>query len=79
MRRWQMPFGRARPVADRIDRTAGKLNPLLVIVAVMLALIDLSAYSALAIARRHPARPDTGQSASPPSRSLHDLLPPAQD
>ena len=68
-----------RPIIARIDRTAKKLNPLLVIVAVMLGLIDLSCYSALAIARWHPPRPDAGESASPPSTSPHGLLPPAQD
>jgi hypothetical protein len=47
---------RRRPIWERIDHAAGLMNPLLVIAAALLALINLSVYSALEIARHYPPK-----------------------
>ena len=78
--RWGLPSGEVwrRPIFGRMDRTAKKINPLLVIVVVMLAIIDLSCYSALAISRRHPPRPDASQPAAQPAPGRNVILPSTQ-
>jgi hypothetical protein len=58
---------RWRSVFSRIDQTAKWLNPLLAVAAALLALIDLSVYSALEISRRYPPRPAAGQPAGAPA------------
>jgi len=57
---------RRRPIWERIDHAAGLMNPLLVIAAALLALINLSVSSAFEIARHcPPPRHETAQPASP--------------
>jgi hypothetical protein len=46
--------GRCRPIVHRLDRAAELINPLLLIVVVVLALIDVSCFTALHIAQQHP-------------------------
>jgi hypothetical protein len=70
---------RRRPIFGRIDQAARWINPLLVVAAVLLALIDLSCYTAIEIARRHPPRPmsDAPGAVSPAPGQIP--APPTQD
>jgi hypothetical protein len=53
-----MPPGNGRwPLLERVDRLARKLNPILVVVIIVLAILDVSCYTALQIGRLHPPRP----------------------
>lgn len=67
---------RRRSIWERIDRVAGMMNPLLVVAAALLALINLSIYSALEIARHCP--PPKYEAAQPASPG-HHAAPRAQD
>jgi len=66
-----------RPIIGRIDDAAKSLNPLLILVAAILAIVDLSGYSALELGRRYrpqseaapanvPATPQPGDISSSP-------------
>ena len=67
---------RQRPIWERIDRAARLMNPLLVLAAALLALVDLSVYSALEIARHCPP---PRHEAAPPAAPGHPLgSPPTQ-
>lgn len=68
---------RRRPIWGRIDRAAELLNPLLVMAAALLALINLSVYSALEIARYYP--PPKHEAVQPASSDQHAILLPAQN
>jgi hypothetical protein len=46
-----------RPIIGRIDGAAKSLNPLLILVAAILAIIDISGYSALELGRRYRSQP----------------------
>ena len=45
---------RCGPILERLDRAAQIINPLLLVVVVLLALIDVSCFTALRIAEQHP-------------------------
>ena len=79
--RWGLPPGDIWrwPIIDRMDRVAGKINPLLVIVAALLAIIDISCYSALEIGRRRPPQPAVTQTVAPTVPGHSYVLPPVQD
>jgi hypothetical protein len=47
-----------RPIIGRIDDAARRLNPLLVLVAAILAIVNISGYSALELGRRYRAPPE---------------------
>ena len=68
-----------RPLWERMDSVAGLMNPLLVVAAALLALINLSVYSALEIAWHCP--PPKYEAAQPAAAvpDHHAVLPPAQD
>jgi hypothetical protein len=66
---------RRRTIWERIDHAAELMNPLLVVAAALLALINLSVYSALEIARHCP--PPTHEAV--PVFPDHVVLPPAQN
>jgi hypothetical protein len=55
-----------RPLFARIDVSAQKINPLLVFLAILLALADLGGYSARELERWYPP-----QAASPPPAAQH--------
>jgi hypothetical protein len=73
--RWGLPFQPVwrRPIFARMDRAAKKINPLLVVVLVMLAIIDLGWYWALELSRWQLSRP----AASPVSDAPRPLGPAA--
>ena len=50
-----------------MDHVAALMNPLLVVAAALLALINLSVYSALEIARLYPPRPAVEQPVGTPA------------
>jgi hypothetical protein len=64
-----------RPIWERIDHAAEGMNPLLVVAAALLALVNLSVYSALEIARHCPPQKHEAAPATPD----HAALPPAQN
>jgi hypothetical protein len=68
---------RRRPIWQRIDHAAELMNPLLVMAAALLALVNLSVYSALEIARHCP--PPTHAAVQPASVDQRVVLPPAQN
>jgi hypothetical protein len=71
---------RRRPIWERIDHAAELMNPLLVVAAALLALINLSVYSAFEIARRYPPHPVAEKPADPPTVAPGHLVvsPPTQ-
>jgi hypothetical protein len=64
--RWAAPPGRGErePVWRWLDRAAENLNPVLLVVAIMLAILTVSCYAALEIGRLHPLKPEAGTGAS---------------
>jgi hypothetical protein len=52
---------RIEPILDRLDRAAARLNPLLILVALMLGLLDVSCWSAQHLARVQPTPREFGQ------------------
>jgi hypothetical protein len=52
---------RTEPILDRLDRAAARLNPLLILLAMMLGLLDVSCWSALHLARVQPVPQQVGQ------------------
>jgi len=47
---------RREPILDRLGRVAGEINPFLIIVVIMLALLNISCYAAIEIGRLYPPR-----------------------
>jgi hypothetical protein len=47
-----------RPIIGRIDDAAKNLNPLLLLVAAILAIVDISGYSAQELGRRYRPQPE---------------------
>jgi hypothetical protein len=47
-----------RPIIGRIDEAAKRLNPLLVLIAAILAIVDISGYSAVELGRRYRPQPE---------------------
>jgi hypothetical protein len=47
-----------RPIIGRIDDAAKNLNPLLILIAAILAIVDISGYSALELGRRYRPQPE---------------------
>ena len=60
--------GTLKPLADRLDRAAEAINPLLLMLAIVLAVLDAGCYMALAIGELHLSRP--GMSVETPSAPL---------
>jgi len=52
---------RIGPILDRLDRAAARLNPLLILLALMLTLLDVSCWSALHLAHLQPIPQASGQ------------------
>ena len=79
--RWGLPPGYVCrwPIVERMNRAAEKINPLLVIVIALLAIIDISCYSALEIGRRHPPRSGVNETVARPATAHPIAVPPAQD
>lgn len=77
MHRARFPSEIRRSIWERIDRVAGLMNPFLVVAVALLALINLSIYSALEIARHCP--PPKYEAAQPASPGHHAVPPRAQD
>jgi len=52
---WKLPrvHPSRRPIIGRINDAAEKLNPLLILIAAILAIVDISGYSALELGRRY--------------------------
>jgi hypothetical protein len=46
------------PIIGRVDDAARRLNPLLVLVAAILAIVNISGYSALELGRRYQPPPE---------------------
>lgn len=70
------PRGR---IIARLDRVAHATNPLLLVVAIMLAILNVGCYVALELGRLHPLRPVAPQparSAAVLSRAAVSRLPP---
>jgi hypothetical protein len=63
-----------RPIIGRIDDAAKSLNPLLILVAAILAIVDISAYSALELGRRYrPQSEVTPPDDAPATRQPGDI------
>ena len=80
--RWGLPSQPLwrRPILARMDRAAEKINPLLAVVLVMLAIIDLSCYWALEASHWQLSRPAASPvSNGPPPLGPAAVLPPGQD
>ncbi len=72
---------RREPILDRLDRVAGEINPFLIILVIMLALLNISCYAAIEIGRLYPPRAEPSQPPAPASgealsRAAVSRLPP---
>jgi hypothetical protein len=47
-----------QPIIGRIDDAAKSLNPLLILIAAILAIVDISGYSAQELGRRYRSQPE---------------------
>ncbi len=74
------PRRRREPILDRLDRAAGSINPLLILIAIILAILDVGCGAALEISRLYPAVFRMAPAASPAStlsRAAVARLPPS--
>jgi hypothetical protein len=58
MRKLPPAYPPRRPIIGRIDDAAKSLNPLLILIAAVLAIVDISGYSAQELGRRYRPQPE---------------------
>jgi len=74
--RWAPPPGwdERAAIVHRLDRAARNLNPLLIVVVIVLAIVNFSCYTALEIARLHPPGPGSNPVAASPGALTRDAV-----
>ena len=65
--RWMTSLRRRgrEPILERLDRVAQQLNPLLIVIVIGLAILNISCYAALEIGRLHAQRLGVAEHAAP--------------